>query len=1031
MRKFCRLVTCSSGQWYQDILRALPSQVWEQLQVRRPTHLPLTALLPLMLSPLAPALVRAQDAVSIAQPQDDSRTEESFRLAAGFYDRGQWAESAEALQMFVTNHPDASQAKIAYYYLGESHLQLDQLPQARSAYQTFILANEGHPLHERAVFRVAEIMYRTDSPHTSRMLDAFLAAFPKSEWREYALLYSGSRSLVHGEHAAALKTFENALQEFPLGQLSSEFRFGLACAMQETGEVAQAARFFEMLINDPNENIRDKAKLKVAAIRVSQGENAEAQGMLEEIAHAKKVDSKNRGEARFLLARTHMQKRDWAAAERELELAFSEGLDDRLTAAALHDSAFIAFEQKDMAKAENATRELLRRFAESDFAESACRLMLQSMFCQQKYDEILTICDSPENGFRIEWMATPAAREILGRTLYAEQKFERSADVFKALLADQPRATAEQVNAWRYFFAASLLGNDKSAEARAELAKVDEELISEQFRASWNLALGIAEVSLEHWQAASERFEACLATNPTESEAARARDGLLTALLHLEKTEEASRKIEQHFSEEDRKPTPAQLQQLADLAFKNKDYVTAERCYNELVKQSKERGQVSIGLVGIGWIAFEKNDFARAAMYFEQVLTNHSDYAGLSDVHLAMAKISEHGSDWAGAARYFRLVAESKLDGQIRQLAKYKQAVALRKTNGAAEKAAAKRILEGLIEEQEENYPREYALYELSWLEQSSGNQHRATVLLEEIVNRYPESILWPDTALRVAQARFSSGQYGDAIVLIKQLLSSELVPEIKLRTTFLQGQVAAKEQRWSDVESAMSVIAAADTEAALRFQASYWLAESAYQNQDFPTASIRFEQVDRQSLAAPSLLDPWIKLRLGQCHAHQGNWNAAYELAVEGQKKYPQFELSYEFRFLQGRAEFAKGNLNLALESFHSVVANPAAAKMETAAQSQWRIGETLLLQEKYAAAIAAYYRVDSLYDFPHWRAASMLQAGKCQEKLRNYRQAMILYNNLVKKFPNSEFAEQARTRLTALERQVKFESAYPRRLR
>jgi cellulose synthase operon protein C len=984
-----------------------------------------------MLSPLAPTMVRAQDAVTIAQSQDESRIDEAFRLVAGFYERGQWAESAQSLEAFVLNFPEAAQTKIAYYFLGESHLQLDQLTEARSAYQTFVLENQGHPLHERAVFRVAEIMHRTDNPHTSRMLDAFLAAFPKSEWREYALLYSGSRALAKGEHAVALKTFENALQEFPLGQLSSEFRFGLASSMLETGEIAEATRFFEMLLNDSNEMIRDKAKMKIAAIRVSQGKDAEAQLMLEELSQTKPADGRNRGEARFLLARTQMNKRDWVAAEREIEQAIAEGLDDSLAAAALHDSAIIAFELKEMTKVESATRELMRRFDDIDFGESACRMLLQSLFTQQKYDEILATFEAPKDGIRKDWLTDPVATEIFGRALYAAQKYDRSAEVFNKLLLENSKASAEQQNAWRYFFAASLLGIGKSAEARAELAKVDQNSIPDQFRASWNLVFGIAEETLENWPAARERFEACLAANPTESEVARARDGLLTTLVRLEMTDEALRKIEQYSTGNGWNPTPTRLQQLADFAFKSKDYATAEHCYNELVKQSKERGQVAAGLAGIGWIAFEKSDFVRAVMYFEQLLTNHSDYSGLSDIHLAMAKISEQTGDWAGAARYFRLVAESKLDPQIRQLAKYKQAVALRKTNGVTELAAAKRVLQGLIKEREENYPREYALYELSWLEQSGGNLDRATALLEEIVDRYSESVLWPDTALRVAQVRFSAGRYDEATSLINQLLSRELVPEVKLRTTFLQGQIAAKEQRWSDVESAMSTIANAETEASLRFQASYWLAESSYQRQDFPTALIRFEQVARQATAASPLLDPWINLRLGQCSAHQGNWKAAYELAIEGQKKYPQFELNYEFRFLQGRAEFAKGDLNLALDSFRSVVANPAAAKQETAAQSQWRIGETLLLQEKYAEAIAAYYRVDSLYDFPHWRAAAMLQAGKCQEKLRNYRQAMILYNNLVRKFPNSEFADQARIRLTALERQVNNETADPRRLR
>ena len=86
----------------------------------------------------------------------------------------------------------------------------------------------------------------------------------------------------------------------------------------------------------------------------------------------------------------------------------------------------------------------------------------------------------------------------------------------------------------------------------------------------------------------------------------------------------------------------------------------------------------------------------------------------------------------------------------------------------------------------------------------------------------------------------------------------------------------------------------------------------------------------------------------------------------------------------------------------------------------AQWMIGETHFHQKDYQAAVAAYLRVHILFAYPRWQAASLLQAGKCQELLREFDKARSLYEEALDELPESPFHAELRTRLSALQQRL-----------
>jgi TolA-binding protein len=111
----------------------------------------------------------------------------------------------------------------------------------------------------------------------------------------------------------------------------------------------------------------------------------------------------------------------------------------------------------------------------------------------------------------------------------------------------------------------------------------------------------------------------------------------------------------------------------------------------------------------------------------------------------------------------------------------------------------------------------------------------------------------------------------------------------------------------------------------------------------------------------------------------------------------------------LANQAEFTA-----AREAYAKVLRSPSGSKSETAAMAQWMIGETFFHQESYEAAIAAYLRVEILYAYPQWQAGALLQAGKCLELLGRWKDAAETYARLVQSYPDTEFTDEAKRRLS-----------------
>lgn len=250
---------------------------------------------------------------------------------------------------------------------------------------------------------------------------------------------------------------------------------------------------------------------------------------------------------------------------------------------------------------------------------------------------------------------------------------------------------------------------------------------------------------------------------------------------------------------------------------------------------------------------------------------------------------------------------------------------------------------------------------------------------------------------------------------------------EIAVRTMLLKSQLAAGENDWPEVTLLMNQVkekisgsSSIQSASGIASKATYWLAESLYQQEMYNKSSQQFAViVDDTTL--DTALQPWVRLRLAQCLGKLGRWADAASVAEDGTAAFGDFSHAHEFTFVKARALETRGLYDDAEELYLKVIESESGRGSETAAIAQWRIGEIHFHRESYSVAIESYQKVDMLYNYAQWKTAAILQAGKCQEHLGNWKHAATLYTQLIKRFPESTMATQAKERLVLIERLAK----------
>ncbi len=965
---------------------------------------------------------------------------DQYAVAAGHYARTRWGLAVEEFEAFLERYPEHAQTGPALFFLGEALVQQGKFEKAGVHFQSLLANHPDSGYIRLAKFRASEAIYlQGDLKLARQRLTAFSDEYPTDALHEYVLPYLAEIEAAAGNANSAEKLFRKALRRYPLGQLQDDCRFGLARALEELEQTDEAERLLLAVAAKPRSPLADHAQFRLGCLEYSLGSYDQALKTFSEL-EQRFPQSVHQARSKLGRGRTLFQLKRWAEAERifaelqsagELptETAYWRGVTQKaqgefLTAAS---TLLAAFEEQDehelfpsmrfhagdalrlahqYAEAQAQFDLILQRWPASDWVDDALIASARVALAQGKHAVVQKLANQIEQ----EFADSPAHRDavrILCQSLLSQQRAAEAVPLMRKLLASK----AADAQRDRTMLAVALVAEGEFDSALEQILPILESA-DPAYRSEVSLVYATALVGLERHQDAIAPLQTFLSQSRGDDREATALAELSICYLMTDHREQAKATFDKFQRHSASAPLiPRVTLRLAEEAQTRKYFDWAAALYERLIESKTATSeQQARGWSGLAWVRFRQERIDEANDCFFELLARFPEHEKAPEAALATGQLLERQQRFDGALAQYDLASQRYPDSSsatASRLAAARLNVRLKQLEQAIT------LYQQFANDHPAHAEMPAVLYEWSWACRDSQQPEEAQRLLARLNKNFPDSPYWADATYRLANGAFDRAEFVIAERWLDELLNVEIGNEILQYALFLKGRVLLERQQWNALDEVMQRLVDQVPDSHLRLAAEYYQIEASFRQENFAETEQRCRRL------IPSLRDvqqDWVSvvsLRLAQSLASQDKWDEAQAIAADLKRQDVVFAESYEADYLLGRCLARRADFDGARKQYRLVLQAPLASKTETAAMSQWMIGETFFHQKQYAAALREYLRVEILYAYPTWQSAALLQAAKCYEHLGEWSEAVGLYQRLVTEYPNSTFTAEAVKRL------------------
>lgn len=906
-----------------------------------------------------------------------SAEEDALAQAVAHYKRAQWQDACSDFEKFLAENPGHARAHQARFYYGEALAQLNRLDEARAQFGQLLEQDPTGRYARQALYRRGEAAYLAGDRDSSKQdLEAFLEKYASDLLCARALPYLASIALEQGDGQAGERLFSSALAQYPTGPLAAECRLGLARAEQLLGKRDLARQAYRELAGGDGQ-IAAAALLELGTLENSLGE------------HESALDSLNKLEREF--PKYQPARRQLGIGYALVKLNRHADAETPLAAAALDNQLAVeAWYWLGMAqKSQGKLTAAIEKFNRAAAADEKHRLAPACVY--QAADGLIELKD-----------------------------FDRANATLKRALARWSH------DAWSDDFQFGMLriavmnGDQRACIALAE--ELLDRWPKSALRQRTMLAKARALVALKkHAEAAKvltnlrENVDQLDADERVEAEAllaqAQADQGQLA---------EAERSLQSvRGGNSDETLVVASLK-VAEAAYQAGDFERAARLFRELTKNEPVQAAAWSGLA---WSHYRQKAWQPAGEAFRQVVDKYpSDHQRAPEAALMAGLAFEQLEQPDAAIAMYALVAEKYGQSDRAEESLWRLGLLQEKTGAVSQASETYAQLAARFPKFEQM---DAVLYRRARLLEVGHQEKQAADVFERLRQEFPKSQFAQQATLWLAERALADDQVERAAQLHSALDLSTASSSVSQRALLLEGQLAMAQQRWEGVDPPLAKLLAEVPSGASADTARYLIAEAAFRRNDFETASERFAALSGQPETANSPRAAMIELRCAQSLAQLKKWNEAGQIAAGIEMRFVDFERQHEVDYLVGRCRAAAADFDGAREAYRKAIASPRATGSETQAIAQWMLAETYFHQEDYRTALTEYDHLDETCKFPRWHAAALLQSGKCREHLGQWSAAVETYEQLLKKYPDSEFSAEANERREIARNRYAAESA------
>lgn len=1006
-----------------------------------------------------------------AAPEDD------YNLAVGLYQKERWDEAAEGFRTFLKASPGHPRAATARLYLGLALVNQGENAAARDVLREFVKLHPDSKSLPDALYRIGETSYSLgDYRQAEKDLLAFLGRYPDHELGEWALPYLADAQLRLEKAAEAVTHFRQAIEKYPNGKLTTEARFGLARSLEAEKKPDEAMELYRQLAKTdgpraaasllrvatilydderypeaaqeflalaerfPQSPLVPTAQLNAGFALYRAGDYEKAASALENAAkdpdqaatalHWLGMSRKAQGDAtgaakafqtvveahpdapiakesRFQWADAELRAGDYKQAMR----LFKQVVDADPQGAQAPDAVYFAAEAALLAGELDEAAALVERF-KTDYGRTAYRM----------HNQLLS-------GRVAE--ARAAQPEI---SVEEREALEQQALAAYAAVLDETKVDATAAKA-RFQVARLRERRNEPGESLEAIEPLLEMIDGEGAESPYLDALIIAardHLALDDPKSAAENVTKYLELAPSGDQADAALAARAVAHLAMGQTSEAKddwAELRERFPNSNLLiPT---TRDLAERAYDKQNWTDAAEFFRALAELAAGEPQEAIGLSGVGWSLHKAGQYKEAAAAFDALLQQFSDAPQLAPEAAYMkGKSLQDAGDLVAAADAYRTAFErfapkqpaatgDEASGTLRNayLAGLQLARDLRLQDKTAEADAAYAALL-------EKFPRPRNLDELleEWalLHYEAEDYAKADAIFRRIVDETPQSPAAANARLSLAESALFAGQLDEAKAGLERIIDDAKAPETtRQRALSLLVSLAAERGDWESAESLARTFVSKHPEGRERPNVLYQLGEALLQQGDLDKAQEQLSQVAAMDDQPAVRSEPWfprVYILLGEVAFQKKDYAAAIESLEKVASFEPEPDYAYLADELLGRIYKNQAKFDEARAALQRVLDDPKARRTATAARAQYEIAQTYFLQERWNDARTAAFKVYTLYKFPEWQAPALFMAGLSDEALGERDKAKAAFADVVKEFPDTKYAAQAREKLATL---------------